>query len=327
MPIYLRTGLVPEYLRALRMPGYTCRLVLLLLPACELKENEQPVVNVDTMVEPLLPRVDTVYQVDTVTRTRVETVFVVDTIREVAPGRASIAAKGTTKSATKTGSISPSKAATKTGSTSPSKAGSKVGSTAAPPVVVKKPVAVTKAPVDTRTLPAASTKPGTVNATTVTTSAVSRSDLDYLRSRKLLVPVSGFPFARIPDHFLEKRGSRQHSALDFLAPKGTPVVSTDAGIVAKVHTSKGGGLTLYVADPREVFIYYYAHLDRYKPGIKEGDRVAAGDVIGYVGSTGNATASAPHLHFAIGKMDAEQRWWKTTAIDPKPLLARAAPAR
>jgi|GEM_PF-1376815 len=302
------------------MPGYFSVLVLLLLPACELKENEQPVVAVDTMVEPLVPRVDTVYQVDTITLTQVETVFVVDTIRDAAPDRGSIATKWGTKSATK--------APAKFGSTTLPKSGSKGATTAATPAVVKKPVAVTKAPVDTRTLPAVSTaKSGTVKATTATTSAVSRSDLDYLRSRKLLVPVSGFSFDRIPDNFLEKRGSRQHSALDFLAPKGTPVVSTDAGIVAKVHTSKGGGLTLYVADPREVFIYYYAHLDRYKPGIKEGDRVAAGDVIGYVGSTGNATASAPHLHFAIGKMDAEQRWWKTTAIDPRPLLARAAPAR
>lgn len=279
-------------------------LLLLLVGACELKENAPPP-EAQTASSPAPVPVDTVYQVDTVTLTQVETVFVVDTVYD-----------------TVTVAEAPSKATTKSGTKTSTKTAQKT------PTVVKKPIAVTRAPVDTRSLPATSaTKSTSVKATTAVTSAVSSRNLDYLRSRKLLIPVAGIPLSKVPDNFLEKRGSRQHSALDFMASRGTPVVSSDAGAVAKIHTSVGGGLTLYLSDPSGEFIYYYAHLDRYKPGIKEGDRIAAGEIIGYVGSTGNAVASAPHLHFAIGKMDAEKRWWKTTAIDPKPLLARPAPSR
>ena len=272
----------------------------MLASACELKENSPPPSQSEQSraAEPRV--VDTVYRVDTVTITEVDTVFVTDTIHDTVTVLAS--------SPTKTGSKATSRTASKDA-----------------PVVVKKPVAVTKAPVDTRSLPAVSATKAPVKATTAATSssAVSSTDLEYLRSRRLLIPVPGISLADVPNNFLEKRGSRQHSALDFMAPRGTPVVSTDAGTVEKIHTSVGGGLTLYLADPRGQFIYYYAHLDRYRAGIKEGERVNAGDVIGYVGSTGNAVANAPHLHFAIGKMDAEKRWWKTTAIDPKPLMARA----
>lgn len=289
------------------MRSLSAVLLLLLVGACELKENAPPP-QAETASAPI--PVDTVYQTDTVTLTQVETVFVVDTVYDTVTVAAQ-PSRATTKSATKAGTKSTTKAAEKT-----------------PPTVVKKPIAVTKAPVDTRSLPATSAaKSTTVKATTAVTSAVSSRDLDYLRSRRLLIPVAGIPLAKVPDNFLEKRGSRQHSALDFMAARGTPVVSADAGAVEKIHTSAGGGLTLYLSDPSGEFIYYYAHLDRYKPGIKEGDRIAAGEIIGYVGSTGNAVASAPHLHFAIGKMDAEKRWWKTTAIDPKPLLTRPAPAR
>ena len=279
----------------------TALVAVLLTAACELKENSPPPADAPSTQAPAPRPVDTIYRVDTVTLVQVDTVFVTDTIHDTVTVVAEAPAK-TAKGSTKTST----KSATKT----------------VAPVVVKKPVAVTKAPVDTRSLPAVSTTKTAVKATTATTAGVSTRDLDYLRSRNLLIPVPGIPLAKVPDNFLEKRGSRQHSALDFMAARGTPVVSTDAGTVAKIHTSVGGGLTLYLADPSGEFIYYYAHLDRYKPGIKEGDKIAAGEVIGYVGSTGNAVANAPHLHFAIGKMDAEKRWWKTTAIDPKPLMAR-----
>jgi murein DD-endopeptidase MepM/ murein hydrolase activator NlpD len=148
---------------------------------------------------------------------------------------------------------------------------------------------------------------------------VSESELDYLRGRNLMVPVVGVPAGKLPDSFQEMRGSRLHAALDIMAPRGTPVLSADAGTVAKLHTSVGGGLTAYLFDPSERFIYYYAHLDRYHPRLKEGMRIARGDTIGFVGFTGNASPGAPHLHFAIARMGEDKRWWSGTPIDPRPI--------
>jgi murein DD-endopeptidase MepM/ murein hydrolase activator NlpD len=152
---------------------------------------------------------------------------------------------------------------------------------------------------------------------------VTPEDLAYLRARKLIVPVAGIFAARIPPSFDEMRGARRHNALDILAPRGTPVLSADDGSVAKIDTSAGGGLSLYVAGPAERFIFYYAHLDSYRRGIAEGMRVQKGDTIGYVGTTGNAPANTPHLHFAIALADEDHRWWKGTPLDPLPLLRLA----
>ena len=152
---------------------------------------------------------------------------------------------------------------------------------------------------------------------------VTPEDLAYLRSRKLIVPVAGILAAKIPPSFDDMRGSRRHNALDILAPRGTPVLSADDGTVAKIDTSEGGGLSLYIAGPRERFIFYYAHLDRYRRGIAEGMRIDKGDTIGYVGTTGNAPANTPHLHFAIALADEDKRWWKGTPLDPLPLLRLA----
>ena len=148
---------------------------------------------------------------------------------------------------------------------------------------------------------------------------VSESEMDYLRRRNLRVPVAGVPAGKLPDSFREMRGSRLHAALDIMAPRGTPVLSADSGTVAKLHTSVGGGLSAYLFDPSERFIYYYAHLDSYHPRVKEGMRVARGDTIGFVGSTGNASPNAPHLHFAIARMGEDKRWWSGTPIDPRPI--------
>lgn len=152
---------------------------------------------------------------------------------------------------------------------------------------------------------------------------VTPEDLAYLRSRKLIVPVAGVSAAKIPSSFDEMRGARHHNALDILAPRGTPVLSADDGTVAKIDTSDGGGLSLYIAGPRDRFIFYYAHLDAYRRGIAEGMRVEKGDTIGYVGTTGNAPANTPHLHFAIALADEDKRWWKGTPLDPLPLLRLA----
>lgn len=91
----------------------------------------------------------------------------------------------------------------------------------------------------------------------------------------------------------------------------------------KLFTSVDGGLMIYAADSSERFIMMYAHLDGYAPELRDGAPLARGDVIGYVGSTGNALASAPHLHFAIARSADVRRWSKGTPIDPLPVLVRA----
>jgi murein DD-endopeptidase MepM/ murein hydrolase activator NlpD len=138
---------------------------------------------------------------------------------------------------------------------------------------------------------------------------------------KLMVPVQGMALGSIKDNFDQPRGSeRHHEALDIMAPKGTKVVAASDGKVAKLFTSKPGGLTVYQFDPTEKYAYYYAHLDRYADGLKEGADIKRGDVIGYVGVTGNADPNAPHLHFAVFELTPEKQWWKGTPVNPYPLL-------
>ena len=137
----------------------------------------------------------------------------------------------------------------------------------------------------------------------------------------LLVPVQGVLPTSLRRDFADNRsGGRTHGALDIRAPRGTPVIAATDGTIRKLFTSKAGGLTIYQYDNDEALCYYYAHLDRYADGLKEGQRVAAGDVIGYVGVTGNAPIDAPHLHFAINVLPPTKEWWKGEAIDPYPLL-------
>ena len=139
----------------------------------------------------------------------------------------------------------------------------------------------------------------------------------------LMIPVAGIPAGQLRDTFGDNRGNdgeRAHEALDIMAPRGTPVLAASDGKVEKLFTSVPGGLTIYQFDPTRTWAYYYAHLDRYAPGLAEGRQLERGDVIGYVGSSGNASEDAPHLHFAIFVLGPEKRWWQGTAIDPYPLL-------
>jgi murein DD-endopeptidase MepM/ murein hydrolase activator NlpD len=140
--------------------------------------------------------------------------------------------------------------------------------------------------------------------------------------RPLSMPVAGIDPSTIHDNFNEMRGgdTRRHDALDILAPRGTNVVATDDGTVKKLFTSVPGGLTVYEFDPDQRYCYYYAHLDAYAPGLHEGQVLHRGDLIGYVGTTGNAPKETPHLHFAVIRLDPDRRWWTGTAIDPYPLL-------
>lgn len=136
----------------------------------------------------------------------------------------------------------------------------------------------------------------------------------------LIIPVAGVTMARLHSNFNEWRGKHRHRALDILAPRGTPVLAAVDGKVQKLFTSKAGGLTIYEFDESESMVYYYAHLDHYAAGLKEGMPLHKGDVIGYVGTTGNAPPNTPHLHFAIAKLPPSKKWWKGTPIDPFPLL-------
>jgi murein DD-endopeptidase MepM/ murein hydrolase activator NlpD len=155
-----------------------------------------------------------------------------------------------------------------------------------------------------------------------TTGSRIKDDAELLKNRRLEIPVDGISRDRLKDTFSETRagGLRKHEAIDIMAARGTKVKAVEDGRVAKIFTSIPGGLTLYVFDPTETFAYYYAHLDRYAEGLREGQQVKRGEVIGYVGSTGNAAEDAPHLHFAILHLGADRKWWKGDPINPYPIL-------
>jgi murein DD-endopeptidase MepM/ murein hydrolase activator NlpD len=142
------------------------------------------------------------------------------------------------------------------------------------------------------------------------------ADLAYLRARGLMVPVLGVYPDRVPDTFAARRiGDREHRATDIMAPRGTPVLSADDGRVLRLDHNALGGNTIYAVDPGGRLVYYYAHLDRYEGSLRAGARLRKGDVIGYVGSTGNASADAPHLHFQVMRFDEPRRWWAGAPLD------------
>lgn len=160
----------------------------------------------------------------------------------------------------------------------------------------------------------------------ITSQNIANADeMQDLVARRLLIPVRGVDRAKLRDNFDEGRGKRRHEALDIMAPRGTPVFAVDSGRVAKLFDSKAGGLTVYQFDRDEKYAYYYAHLDGYAEGLKEGVPLKRGDLVGYVGTTGNATPSAPHLHFTIFRLGQDKKWWKGTAVNPYPFLVEPAP--
>jgi peptidoglycan LD-endopeptidase LytH len=135
---------------------------------------------------------------------------------------------------------------------------------------------------------------------------------------RLTVPVQGVAAKDLRDTFNDGREGlrRKHEAIDIHAPTGTPVLAVDNGRIVKLFLSKPGGKTIYQFDATGQFTYYYAHLDRYADGLAEGQVVKRGTVIGYVGSTGNASPLAPHLHFAVFRLGPEKRWWQGEALNP-----------
>jgi murein DD-endopeptidase MepM/ murein hydrolase activator NlpD len=138
------------------------------------------------------------------------------------------------------------------------------------------------------------------------------------------LPISGLRRENILDTFDQKRdGGKSHEAADIMAPRGTPIFAVASGTIRKLFLSKPGGHTIYQFDAGEIYCYYYAHLDRYATGLTEGKSVQRGELIGYVGSSGNADPRAPHLHFAIFQLGPDKHWWKGTAINPFPQLKQA----
>ena len=152
--------------------------------------------------------------------------------------------------------------------------------------------------------------------------SATTAELATLRGR-LIVPVRGVAASALRDDFDQARGegTRRHEALDILAPRGTPVVAATDGKVIKLFDSVAGGLTLYQSDAANRFVLLYGHLDRYEAGLREGAPLKQGQVIGYVGSTGNASAATPHLHFAVARSADPGRWWGSgTPVNPYLLL-------
>jgi murein DD-endopeptidase MepM/ murein hydrolase activator NlpD len=143
-----------------------------------------------------------------------------------------------------------------------------------------------------------------------------QTDPDRLRMRGLQIPVQGIEKASLRDTFSDDRSGQRHQAIDIMAPRGTPVLAAGDGHVEKLFTSKPGGLTIYEFDPQGEYCYYYAHLESYAAGLVQGKVLRKGEVIGYVGSTGNASPKAPHLHFSIFRLGPAKKWWEGTAIDP-----------
>jgi murein DD-endopeptidase MepM/ murein hydrolase activator NlpD len=135
-------------------------------------------------------------------------------------------------------------------------------------------------------------------------------------AKNLRVPIDGSDVDTWKGGFAERRGNRPHEAVDILAPRNTPVHAVSDGTIAKLFVSKAGGYTVYQFDPSDQLAYYYAHLERYADGLHDGQTVSKGDIIGYVGTSGNAPPGTPHLHFGVFQLDDDRRWWHGKAIDP-----------
>ena len=147
------------------------------------------------------------------------------------------------------------------------------------------------------------------------------SDSAYFKAYPLMVPVEGIEPRSLKDTFHEARGGgRIHMATDILAMRGTPVLSASDGRIIKLSTGGSGGIVVYVADASGRYLHYYAHLDGYAPEVKDGLKVREGQVIGFVGITGNAPPNAPHLHYQV--MRADKDYWNGTPIDVRPFITK-----
>lgn len=160
-------------------------------------------------------------------------------------------------------------------------------------------------------------------ASTVDSSVAALTPEAALAAKGLIIPVEGVDPSRVRDSYTASRGGRTHDAVDIMAPRGTPVIAADSGTIFKLRQNQAGGFTIYQLDPDERFVYYYAHLDHYAEGIVEGKAVRQGDLLGFVGTTGNAPKDLPHLHFQVMLYRGRGQYWGGEPINPHPFLTRA----
>lgn len=151
--------------------------------------------------------------------------------------------------------------------------------------------------------------------------APSSSPTPPVGSAALLIPVAGVRPDQLLDTYADARSEgRVHNAIDIIATRGTPVIAAANGRIVKLFYSERGGITIYQLSADERMIYYYAHLDRYADGLTENHAARQGEVIGYVGDTGNAGSGNYHLHFSISAIANPKRYWDGVNINPYPLL-------
>ena len=145
----------------------------------------------------------------------------------------------------------------------------------------------------------------------------------FIGKLNLVIPVAGVKPEQLLDTFTDARSEgRSHDAIDIIAAAGTPVLAVSEGEIVKLFQSDRGGITIYQLSPDKKLVFYYAHLQRYADGIAAGKYVRQGEVIGYVGDTGNAGAGNYHLHFSIAVLADPKRYWEGTNINPYPLLRK-----
>jgi murein DD-endopeptidase MepM/ murein hydrolase activator NlpD len=150
---------------------------------------------------------------------------------------------------------------------------------------------------------------------------ISVEQWQFVPAEAIAIPVLGVTRDDLRDDWGSPRsGGRHHAAIDIMAPRGTPVLASVSGTILKLFDSRSGGLTIYLANPERTIVYYYAHLDEYAEGLYEGAAVERGEVIGFVGTTGNAPPDAPHLHFAIEQLAPGAGWSKGDPVNPYPIL-------
>ena len=172
--------------------------------------------------------------------------------------------------------------------------------------------------------------PVTARPTIAATIAPDKGDGKAAASeQELTVPVTGVSRAALRDTWDQSRegGTRGHHGTDIMAAAGTPVIAAGDGWVEKLFESGRGGTTVYQRSADRRLVYYYAHLAGYAPGLHEGLRVRAGQLLGFVGDSGDAGAGNYHLHFGVTRMRAGERWWQGENVNPYPLLARPGAKR
>jgi peptidoglycan LD-endopeptidase LytH len=134
------------------------------------------------------------------------------------------------------------------------------------------------------------------------------------------MPVVGISTRQLDDSWHAPRdgGVRQHKGIDIFAPKGTEVVAVADGVISFIGDQRLGGHCIWLTTENGAS-FYYAHLDRWAAGLYEGMLVQSGDLLGYVGNSGNAISTPSHLHFGVNQND--------EMVNPYPILTKAAPTQ